>query len=231
MIFNYKTEDGTRDTAETKYLPRIGELFMHHDNYHRVKKVLRTLDVSNVCIAVICSLFGFYMGAQHGAITDLDIIEVIGVIISISTLIIASQALNSWRNQFKHNVEYESFVKAESNFKKYWDSECDLRAVCIKKRSVEGFDFEVPMLEAFERNAMQYKFLLSWNELEVYHPKFTKDFDDLNPDILSRDFRTYVMKISEVDFRPYNDDFCNWSNEVHKRAINAFLSYRKEIVN
>jgi len=187
------------------------------------------LDISNICVSISCAILGFYVGAERGITLSFGVVEVIGLVISISMLIVATQALSSWRNQFKHHVQYKSILKVESRFQSYWEAELEVRTACLKNRSIEGFDFSLPMPEINHRNDMQYRYQVSWDELKVYHPKFEKKFSELAPDNLSKGCLTRVMRLYEESYKSSEDDFTQWYHEVHGQALSVFLKQRKKL--
>ena len=187
------------------------------------------VDISNVSVAVVCAILGFYVGAFKGVIPSLGILEAIEFVVSMATLIIASQALNSWRNQFKHQVQYKSLLKLKANFENYWKSEDSVRSSCMKKRHREGFAFELPETEIDHRNNMQRKYQESWNELTVYCPKFVDEYRDIAPDNICRIHLDYINELRKQNFSPSTSDFYDWQNIMKKRAISGFYTYLSKL--
>lgn len=187
------------------------------------------VDISNVSVAVVCAILGFYAGASKGVIPSLGILEAIGFIVSTATLIIANQGLSSWRNQFKHQVQYKSLLKAKANFEKYWKSEDSVRSSCLRKRRREGLTFELPEADTEYRNNMQRKYQESWNELTVYCPKFVDEYRDIAPDNICRTHLNYINELRTKNFSPSTSDYYSWQNVTHKRARSGFYTYVKKL--
>ncbi|GLT18320.1 hypothetical protein GCM10007938_20980 [Vibrio zhanjiangensis] len=187
------------------------------------------VDISNVSVEVACTILGFYAGAAKGVIPSLGILEAIGLVVSISTLIIASQALNSWRNQFRHQVQYKSLLKLKANFENYWKSEDSVRSSCMEKWRREGFAFELPETEIDHRNNMQRKYQESWNEITMYCPKFVDEYRDIAPDNICKIHLDYINELRKQNFSPSTSDFYDWQNKMNKRAMGAFYAYLNQL--
>lgn len=187
------------------------------------------VDISNVTVAVVFAILGFYAGDSKVVIPNLGIPEAIELVVSVATLIIASQALNSWRKQFKHQIQYKTLLKVKDSFEEYWKAEDRVWTSFMKKRHLDGFTLDLLETEFNYRNDMQREYQESWDELAVYCPKFVDEYCDIAPDNISRIHLDYINEQLKPNLSSSTSGFDNWQNKIIKRARSGFYTYVKKL--
>jgi len=186
-------------------------------------------DVTNICVALCLVIMGYYYGASNNSLITSDIFSLLGLIISLSALIIAKQALGTWRNQFKHQLQHKALVNAELCFKSYCASEESFRVECIKRRSKQGSDFKVPNEHSDIRNTQKREYQRAWNELAITGLGFVERNTNLAPKEIGDGYLNFAIEVHNEDFSPSRSNFYNMHEYNLMEGVTMFLKYRAEL--
>jgi hypothetical protein len=187
------------------------------------------IDITNIIVALFLAIAGYYFGASHSNLLVFDIFPALSLIVSACTLFIGQQALNSWKNQFKHQEQYKSLVNAEKCFRSYCISEEELRAECIKRRSEHGVNFELPMQYSDAVNRKKFEYQQAWDELAITCADFIKDNIWLTPDAISKGYISEIVQIHDDDFTPQKSNFYEMHGANLTSGKKVFHDYRAQL--
>ena len=198
-------------------------------------------NISNICVVLCFAIFGYFLGLSKSEIVDLDLFSILRVIISVSALIIANQALGTWKSQFKYQEQYKSLVNAETSLKNYLNYQDKVRSIGLKMRQDEvkrchlsapeykGVDFILPDYIINLRNLKQLEYQRSWDELKIHCPDFTRKNQEIEPDVLSRDYLNLFIELSSSDYKIGDSKYMNFHNRIFNKGVKAFHVERSRI--
>lgn len=204
-------------------------------------EIVMKLDITNICVVLCFTIFGYFLGLSKSEIVDLDLFSILSVIISVSALIIANQALGTWESQFKYLEQYKSLVNAETSLKNYLNYQDEVRKIGLKMRQdevtrcnlsaseYEGVDFILTDDISDLRNLKQLEYQRSWDELKIHCPDFIKKNQEIEPDVLSRGYRNLFMELSSSAYKLGDFKYMNFHNHIFNKGVEAFHVKRSKI--
>jgi hypothetical protein len=207
----------------------------------RLIEMVMKLDITNVCVALCLTILGYFLGASKSEIVDIDLSSILTVIISVSGLMIANQALYTWRAQFKHLERHKSLVAAEISFKNYWNYQDEVRSISLRMRQdavtktdpkmleKTAIDFTLPTYITEQRNLKQLEYQRSWNELKIHCSGFIKKNHELEPDALSKHYRKLAMELHSKNYESGDAKYMNFHDSSFRNGVKAFHVERAKI--
>jgi len=187
-------------------------------------------DVTNICIAICLVILGYYYGASSNSLITNDIFSLLGLIVSFCALIIAKEALGTWKNQFKHQLQHKALVNAEIYFKDYCASEEKFRIECIKRRSEEqSTDFDIPNDLSDIRNTLKREYQRAWNELAITGLDLVENNQNFAPDEISKSYFIFAVEVHDENFCASKSSFYDVHESNLKKGVEMFIKYRKKL--
>ena len=200
---------------------------MVNKNNKAFKWIDRRFDIINVCVALCLTIFGYSLGVLEDQMVDISLIFT--VITSLCGLIIAKQALYTWRNQFKYQEQYKSLIQADIDFNKYCIFGNDERVISHKRInkaeiSDDAYTKDEMPDDAYlkEKNEIYNNYERSWDELSIHCEDFIRDNAKLSPDNLGKIYLTTSPKSKGVDYDKLHED-------TIRDGRLTFQTYRKEL--
>lgn len=205
-------------------------------------EIVMKLDITNICVVLCFTIFGYFLGLSKSEIVDLDLFSILSVIISVSALIIANQALGTWKSQFKYQEQYKSLVNAETSLKNYLNYQDEVRTIGLKMRQDEvtrcnnlraskNEGVDLPDYISDLRNLKQLEYQRSWDELKIHCPDFIQENQEIEPDVLSRGYCNLFMELSSSAYKLGDFKYMNFHNHIFEIGVEAFHVKRAEINN
>lgn len=204
-------------------------------------EIVMKLDITNICVVLCFTIFGYFLGLSKSEIVDLDLFSILSVIISVSALIIANQALGTWKSQFKYQEQYKSLVNAETSLKNYLNYQDEVRTIGLNMRQDEvtrcnlraskNEGVDLPDYISDLRNLKQREYQRSWDELKIHCPDFIQENKEIEPDVLSRGYRDLFMELSSSAYKLGDFKYINFHNHIFEIGVKAFHVKRAEINN
>ncbi len=187
-------------------------------------------DITNICVAICIAVLGFYLGLSATHLIKLNFIGVCGVVISICALIVAYQALTTWKNQFKHHEQYKSLVNIEDEFRKYCEAEIEYWHCCLKLRRENGNNYESSESpELNNRNLMYQNYIHSWNELLIHLPSFKDKRPYYSPKNVQIMFRDLLKRLRSTSYQHENDLPDSEHENIISSGIGSFQVARRKL--
>ncbi|ELX4135301.1 TPA: hypothetical protein ACMDVK_004487 [Vibrio parahaemolyticus] len=186
-------------------------------------------DITNIVVGCALPIMAFSIGTKLELGSDFQVINLVEVLISVSMLIVANEALSTWKSQFRHKLLYESFLRIEKSFDSYHVSEIELWNDSYSKYKTSETSFMQAHEKVDVRNKCFREYCLSWKEVSLVNPKFSEFHESLSPSSLQVQYRSLHQRLRKPDFKLEHDLPDNDFSEIYGLAISSFQKERLKL--
>ncbi|EHI9302565.1 hypothetical protein J9097_004194 [Vibrio vulnificus] len=186
-------------------------------------------DITNIVVGCALPIMAFSIGTKLELGSDFQVINLVEVLILVSMLIVANEALSTWKSQFRHKLLYESFLRIEKSFDSYHVSEIELWNDSYLKYKTSETSFMQAHEKVDVRNKCFREYCLSWKEVSLVNPKFSEFHESLSPSSLQVQYRSLHQRLRKPDFKLEHDLPDNDFSEIYGLAISSFQKERLKL--